>query len=44
MPELGLAENQLTTLPVEIGNLTNLWCLDLGGNQLPEALMTAYAR
>ena len=31
---LGLGGNQLTLLPPEIGNLTNLMRLHLGGNQL----------
>ena len=39
LTELHLGDNQLTTLPAEIGELTNLTRLDLEGNQLPDSLM-----
>lgn len=44
---LDLSSRGLKALPREIGSLTNLSELDLGGNQLttlPEPLMTAYGR
>ncbi|MBK8965345.1 MAG: leucine-rich repeat domain-containing protein [Lewinellaceae bacterium] len=34
MPHLDLGGNQLTNLPAEIGQLSNLTHLELGGNQL----------